>query len=237
MQGHIWKKRVLIPFWVIQILICLVFILAAALGLYVVDNVNADAAVEAALNTGAAVDLTFALLTILFDVAEMIMMCMHRLHPVTFIVFQCIKSAIWTAFLLLTIYAAAVSSTTGLTIFLVVVLFLTCMGQLIYGATIVHRHRKGTLYRGNYSLAQGGGQTAYTGAAPAPAPYAPQTGTYAVPHPDPFRNPSQTSFGGPSPYQSTAQQPGVPPFPQGDYYHPQSGQQSYEMHGTSQRYH
>ncbi len=49
MGDKIWLKRVLIPFWVIQILICLVFCVAAALGLYVVDNVNVDADVEAAL--------------------------------------------------------------------------------------------------------------------------------------------------------------------------------------------
>jgi hypothetical protein len=49
MADEIWKKRALIPLWVIQILICLVYVAAAALGLYVVDRVDVEGNVEAAL--------------------------------------------------------------------------------------------------------------------------------------------------------------------------------------------
>lgn len=101
------------------------------------------------------------------------------------------------------------------------------MGQLIYGATIVHRKRKGTLYRGNYSLAQGGGQSTAYGGVP------PQFGSYAGPPADPFRNPSQNSFGAPHP--RAAQPSYANSGAAGDYYHPQSGQQAYEMHGSGYR--
>ena len=49
MHDKIWLKRVLIPLWVVQILVCLVYVAAAALGLYVADNADLDTTLESAL--------------------------------------------------------------------------------------------------------------------------------------------------------------------------------------------
>lgn len=48
MGDKIWRKRILIPLWIIQILICIVFIAAAALVLWVTtsESVNLDSTIE-----------------------------------------------------------------------------------------------------------------------------------------------------------------------------------------------
>lgn len=87
------------------------------------------------------------------------------------------------------------------------------MGQLIYGAVILHRHRKGTLARGKYSPAGNGHFEE-----------APMAGGYA-----PY-NPGAAMPAGYSVPQNTAYKP---QGAAGGYY---GGQPGYEMHGTAQRY-
>ena len=154
------------------------------------------------------------------------------------VVFQSIKSAIWTVYLIFMIRAAVLGVYSGLTIFLVVAILyvalinasqgqkanhycpsLTCICQLIYGARIMHRHRKGTLYRGNYAPAGAGGTNSYNH-----SPFAENVGI-ATPQPDPFRDPSHTSYG----YTSQAPPAGA----SSDYYAPNHVQQSYEMQSNS----
>jgi hypothetical protein len=112
------------------------------------------------------------------------------------------------------------------------------MAQLIYGSVIVHRHRKGTLYRGNYALAEGGHaqNTTYpSNFEPAPP------GSYVAQHPNPFQDPhsappsyiSQTAH--PAPYPHSAETVYKPQGAANDYY---GGgvPNAYEMHGTPVRY-
>jgi hypothetical protein len=56
----------------------------------------------------------------------------HRLHPVTYLVFQCIKSAIWAVVLILDIMAATIGDATGLAFLFSVVLFLASIGQYVF---------------------------------------------------------------------------------------------------------
>jgi hypothetical protein len=109
---------------------------------------------------------------------------------------------------------------------------LTCMAQLIYGSVIVHRHRKGTLYRGNYSLA-GGGQQPHFDAAP--------PGSYAAQHPNPFQDPHSAppSYiaqpAHPAPYPHSAETAYKPQGAANDYYGG-GAPNAYEMHGNPVRY-
>ena len=73
-------------------------------------------------STGAAINLAFAAFTILMVFVEMILFCTHRLAPVANIVMQCIKSAVWTFYLIITIIAAAQGVSHGGFIFLVLVI-------------------------------------------------------------------------------------------------------------------
>lgn len=53
---------------------------------------------------------------------EVVLFCTHRLSPVAFLVMQCITSAIWTFFLIITIVAAVKGVSNGGVIFLVLVI-------------------------------------------------------------------------------------------------------------------
>ena len=130
------------------------------------------------LSAGVAVLMAFAILTILMNIVEIILAARHKLGPVANIVMQSIKSAVWTVYFVLTIIGVSRqgSASSGLSIIMSLVLLyvthicihlakhwltrrsssLACIAQLIYGAVIVHRHRKGTLSRGNYSPAEAG---------------------------------------------------------------------------------
>ncbi|KAK3699512.1 hypothetical protein LTR37_016381 [Vermiconidia calcicola] len=230
MGEKIWLKRVLIPLWVIQLIVLLIFSAASAFALYVTtsEQLELDNSVKSVLNAGVAVQLSFSVGTILVDIAEIISVARHTLGPVTNIVIQSIKSLVWTVFFVLAIIAAISGSLTGLSFFLIIILFLTCLGQLIYGAVIVHRKRKGTLYRGNYSLAEGGhgGNTARddrSGSYTAHPTNAPAYPTYS----------SKDSYS--SPNTSTTQAPYrayMPAEAPGSYGAPQA----YEMQGSNSKY-
>ena len=171
--------------------------------------------------------------TIILDIVEIILAARHKLRPVGNIVMQVIKSIIWTFYFVGTIIGIARGGASGLSIFLVLILFLTCMAQLIYGSVILHRHRKGTLYRGNYALAEGG-QAAYTGY------NAPPLGAYNAPYDsgaqNPFRDPSRDAS--PAPYaapQTTAYQPYQPTQEVGTTGAAYPGQGVYEMQSHPNR--
>lgn len=38
MADKIWLKRVLVPLWILQLLVCIIYAAASALALYVADN-------------------------------------------------------------------------------------------------------------------------------------------------------------------------------------------------------
>lgn len=179
--------------------------------------------------------MSFTCLTILLTVVEIILMARHRLHPVTNIVFQCIKGAIWTAYLISTaIGTGELPSRYVSGLIYVLILFLSQLGLLVYGSVILHRHRKGTLYRGQYSRAEAGtaGPLTYNAGYNAP----------------PFENPAAgvsyegaSSMMAGSPFRDTSRDPSpaptvVPDLPQQHsyssykpYQSTQSYDQAYEM--------
>ena len=67
--------------------------------------------------------MAFAVLTVIMNITEIIMASRHVLRPVTNIVMQSIKSAIWTVYFCLTVAGAAaisrVSSGVGIVLSLV----------------------------------------------------------------------------------------------------------------------
>ncbi|KAK3701068.1 hypothetical protein LTR37_015630 [Vermiconidia calcicola] len=224
MGDKIWLKKALIPLWSIQLIVLLLFSATSALALWAVDQVELDNSVESVLNLGAAIQLAFSAATIVLVIIEIILVACHRLGPVANIVIQSIKSLVWTVFFILAIIAAVDGSLTGLGFFLLLVLFLTCLGQLIYGAVIVHRKRKGTLYRGNYSLAEGG-HGLNTANHDRSGSYTAHPTSVSVPPPNPFRDSSPNTSTTQAPY--TAYNPAGAA---GNYY---GAPQAYEMQGSN----
>jgi hypothetical protein len=106
------------------------------------------------------------------------------------------------------------------------------MALLIYGSVILHRHRKGTLYRGNYSGVHA--QNTYSAAfEPAPA------GSYGASS-NPFADPHHSSYasqqtGHTAAYPHSAETAYKPQGAANDYYGG-GPPNTYEMHGNVARY-
>ena len=126
----IWLKRVCIPLWVIQLLVYLIYAGASGVALWAVDAAEDRGyldddkydGVAQTLNIGAAVSLALSVFTIVLVIVEIILAAVHKLKPVANIVFQVIKSLIWSAWFILTIVSVANGGATGLNIFLSLVL-------------------------------------------------------------------------------------------------------------------
>lgn len=105
------------------------------------------------------------------------------------------------------------------------------MALLIYGSVILHRHRKGTLYRGNYSGVNAQNTTYSNHFEPAPA------GSYAASqHSNPFQDPHHATYGAQgTTYPHSAETAYRPQGAAGDYYGGGT-QNTYEMHGSAVRY-
>ncbi|KJX95814.1 hypothetical protein TI39_contig1021g00019 [Zymoseptoria brevis] len=196
----LWLKKVLIPFWVLQSLVALIYLglSSASLGLWQ-SRVNdtdyyysssygssrnyADA-VDTAFSISAGILIGLTALTVLFNIIEMILFGMKKLSPVTMVVFNSLNMLIWTVLLILVIISAVSVRGTALGFVFVIVLCATSLGKLIYSSIMLHRHRRGRFaHRGEYTPAAheaGSADTSY--------------------HP--------TSYGGPTPETSQSTQPG-----------------------------
>ena len=80
--------------------------------------------IDAHSSISLAVLLALSVLTILMVFVEIVLLCAHRLNPVISLVFQCIKSAIWTVYFIITVvgFASGGGSQGGGGLFLVLVL-------------------------------------------------------------------------------------------------------------------
>ena len=136
-------KRVDIPIWIVQLICLLIFTASAGIALYAVNKYSGDLdfsdRVENAVkygfppaglclanrccSAGVAVQLAFSVFTILLIIFEIILAAVHRLGPVGNIIIQCIKTAIWSFFFVLSIIAAVQGTVSGWSIFLILVLW------------------------------------------------------------------------------------------------------------------
>ncbi|KAI1400237.1 hypothetical protein F4819DRAFT_380395 [Hypoxylon fuscum] len=162
----LWRKRHLIPCWVLQILSTLIFAVVASLLLaaatYVQQNENsrpsdveydysgmtADELLDYAHITGGVV-LALSLGTLVLNIVEIVVYARHRLSPVLLLAFACVKTLVWGIWLVLCIYSAAVGSVSVLEILLSAVVAITSFAQLVLGAVYTHRKRKGLLVNRN----------------------------------------------------------------------------------------
>lgn len=179
------------------------------------------------------------MLSLILDITAIILFARHKLSPVTYLVFQCIKTVIWTFIFVVDIISAAEGNENAFSFLWTTVLFATSIGQLAYGSTIMHRKRTGFYERGAYrgvENADGAATHLNTGYE------SPPRGSYAAYNPNgappnPFRDPS------PAPSTAAAQNPAAthPAFRPSDvggeasaYYDPPAKYDS--NHGAPQSY-
>nr|POE82665.1 hypothetical protein CFP56_75117 [Quercus suber] len=179
----IWHKRVLIPFFVIEILWSLIFIATGALSIIaaqkldafeVLDSSLSDQEYDAALRVLAIIAGVFiavASITLILDLTAIILWARHRLMPATQVAFTSVKTFFWLVIFVLKVAAVVRSGGLGF-IWSIVLLYAlhspprpfldpandlpsaNSLGQLIYASVILHRYRKGNFSnRGTYTAA------------------------------------------------------------------------------------
>ncbi|EME39243.1 hypothetical protein DOTSEDRAFT_83061 [Dothistroma septosporum NZE10] len=185
MYGNLYQKRVLVPFWVVQLLFVLILVVSLSLSLAFLktsedlgDGENAsypvsdyDESVYRAARIAAGVWLAICCVTIIFDIVEIVSYARKRLSPVVAVVLNTITTIVWVVFLVLSLIGIA-QSRAALGFIWIIVVFATCLGKLIYVSVILHRFRKSrSATRGAYTPAQAeaGLDTSYTAYNPAGA--------------------------------------------------------------------
>ncbi|KAI1809922.1 hypothetical protein GGS20DRAFT_569873 [Poronia punctata] len=177
-MNYPYRKGVDIPAWVLQFIACLILIGISAAALVVVEHVDEtllnddfdsdyDSSfddwdsnyrrlgkrdtvddVQTLLRTAAGISIAIGLITIILNIVEIVLIARKRMPPALYLSSVCIKSAIWLAVF---IVEAIPGSIGGIIISIVVVI--TCFIQLGFGASIVHKKRKGAFSGGSYQPA------------------------------------------------------------------------------------
>ncbi|KAF2465576.1 uncharacterized protein BDR25DRAFT_270225 [Lindgomyces ingoldianus] len=156
-QPVIWKKRILIPFWIIRIVLMLFIIVVYGLAL----KVLADDPDKSAPAIGIVVVFMLLIIAVLLmDILAILLFMRDALNPKTFLIMNVVQTTFWAAVLLLDVVAIARGASAVGIGFTVFVLF-TFVALLIYASIGYHRQRK-MAQRGNYA-------PAHNPAAPAPA--------------------------------------------------------------------
>ncbi|RYO97094.1 hypothetical protein DL766_002389 [Monosporascus sp. MC13-8B] len=137
-----YRKSINITAWVLQIIVCLIYIAMSAFVVAVADDVGQYGSLFA---ISGGIHIAIAGLTIVLDIVEMILIGRKRMHPALYLTSACIKTLIWTIMFILNLIALS-----PLAVVFCAVLAGTSIAQLIYGARLVHRKRKGTLRGGGY---------------------------------------------------------------------------------------
>lgn len=196
-------------------------------------------------------------ISIILNITAIVLFSRHKLTPVIYLVFQCIKAAFWTAIAVLIILASLEYYLSIATVVLMVVFLGTSFGfdisfhhrsthprilmhtdrQLIYGSVIFHCHRKGKLSRrGRYAGVEDGPELANDDLPP--------RGSYAAynPHNIAPLQPSSLANREPAPDYSgtsalqhpTTMHPAMRPIgAPAEYYDASAAQPLYELQGTA----
>ncbi|KAL6707725.1 hypothetical protein ACN47E_003846 [Coniothyrium glycines] len=158
-QPVLWKKRVLVPFWVVRICIMLLIIVASAITLRAIDEYS-DIIKPAIASV--VVFMLFIVIVLLLDILAIVLFLRDALKPATFLTMNCVQTGFWAGVLIMDFVAIGQGASAvgiGFSIFV----FLTFVGLLIYSIVGYRRAKKAT-QRGNYT-------PAHNPAAPTPAAY------------------------------------------------------------------
>ncbi|PSN73564.1 hypothetical protein BS50DRAFT_569089 [Corynespora cassiicola Philippines] len=182
-QPVIWKKRILVPFWIVRILAMIFVIAIYAYALKVLRDQGTSREYPAM-----GVIIVFMLMIIgvlLLDVLAIILFLKDKLNPTVFLIMNSTQTGFWGGILILDLIAIA-RGANAVGIALTVGIFLSFVGLLIYAAVNYHRARKAA-QRGHYAPAHN------------PAAPAPQSASYghAAPthhHDNPFSDNHGTAY-------------------------------------------
>ncbi|KAH8601918.1 hypothetical protein B0O99DRAFT_607738 [Bisporella sp. PMI_857] len=140
-----WRRSVLIPFWIVQILFELIIVAALGLSLGAVgyfDNNGWDFTNKTAFNIVAGVGIALGLICLILTITEIILLARRKLKPKTFVIFNAIKSIIWTGLFIWDIVVVVKNDRrryVALGLVVEAILLLAFITPLIYSSVIYHR--------------------------------------------------------------------------------------------------
>ncbi|KAK3662281.1 hypothetical protein LTR22_006814 [Elasticomyces elasticus] len=209
-HNDIWLKRVLIPFWVIEIIWLIIVLILSIFDFFWWDRLPSERWISISV-----VELPFAAVSIILDITAIILFARRNLSTTTYLVFQCLKGAGWAAMFLIDVIFARYGTAKDL--LFTIVLLGTSVGQVAYGSVLVHRRRKGTLVN-DCETHHKGAESGPPGYTPTEQPAERRVGGSLSAEPVKSR-----TFG------SSGRQGGV------DYYNGAAAQQSYELQGVARQ--
>ncbi|KAJ4295503.1 hypothetical protein N0V90_007516 [Kalmusia sp. IMI 367209] len=144
-----WKKRILLPIWIIRICLMLVVIIGFAIAVGLIKHIQEQWTIK----LGAAiVFLLFAIIVLLLDVLQIVMFARHNLQPNGFVIMNSVQTGFWGGVVLMDIVEVAKNRQSPRALALVVVMFLLYLALLIYAIIGSRRHRRDA-NRGHYAPA------------------------------------------------------------------------------------
>ncbi|KAH7068700.1 hypothetical protein FB567DRAFT_248635 [Paraphoma chrysanthemicola] len=204
-QPVLWKKRVLVPFWIVRICLMIFIIAAYAWTLRSLNDIKD--VIKPAIAT-IVVFMLFIVIVLLIDILAIVLFLRDALKPGTFLTMNCFQTGFWGGVLIMDLVAIGRGGSAvgiGFSVFV----FVTFVGLLIYSAVGYSRAKKAA-QRGQYA-------PAHNPAVPAPFGHPPQYQN-APPYHQSTEYHSQSH--GPVELQSQY----LPPYQGGaatDYYHQQ----------------
>lgn len=152
-------KRVLIPFWVIRDLIMVLEIglYVLAIGVIAANKNDIDTKLRKSYNTTYSASTVLAILVVvmliillclILDIVCIIKRARRTLTPRFFLIISVIQTVFWTVMFVLNMIGAR----TGILVGINILIYLSCIGLLIYASVVFHRHRRNAV-RGTYASA------------------------------------------------------------------------------------
>ncbi|EMD67968.1 hypothetical protein COCSADRAFT_267217 [Bipolaris sorokiniana ND90Pr] len=174
-QGKgLWKKRILVPFWIVRI--CLMIFIIAIFAYTLRTLKDLKDFTEPGPGT-VVLFILFMVIVLLIDVLAILLFLRDKLKPGTFLTMNCFQTGFWAGVLIVD-FVAIGHGVSPVGIGFSIFVFLTFLGLLIY-SIIGHRRAKAAAQRGHY--------------APAHNPALPATDLHGTPY-----------FGAPDNHQNTA---------------------------------
>ncbi|KAF1912705.1 hypothetical protein BDU57DRAFT_542516 [Ampelomyces quisqualis] len=158
----LWKKRILIPFWIIRI--CLMVFIIAAYSWTLRHLKELKDVIQPAV-ASVVVFMLFIVIVLLIDILAIVLFLRDALKPGTFLTMNCFQTGFWAGVVIMDIVAIGRGASAvgiGFSVFV----FVTFIGLLIYAAVGYSRAKKAAR-RGQYA-------PAHNPAGPAPIGQPPQ---------------------------------------------------------------
>ncbi|KAH9906500.1 hypothetical protein F4778DRAFT_726337 [Xylariomycetidae sp. FL2044] len=106
-----WRKSINITAWVLQIVVCVILLAASAWVLAFLSSYADDydlGSYSGLVNGAAGIQIAITSLTIIFDIAEIVLIAKDRMPPALYLSSACVKTGIWGVIFILDLVSLSV---------------------------------------------------------------------------------------------------------------------------------